>query len=274
MSETNIREEKPELVDSHAHLDMEAFDPDRDRVIERALEAGVRMILCPAEATSLESLEVTLNLPSKFNGLFAAAGVHPHKAKDIKADLAQKLKNLASKNQIIAIGEIGLDFHYNLSSPQKQIDVFRRQLGIAQELALPVIVHSRKAGPEIINSINQENFHQGGILHCFTEDWETAKEMLNHSFLISFSGILTYPKAQALRDVAQKIPLEKLLVETDSPYLVPASYRGKIQRNEPSFVAETAEVLAGIKKVSLTELSAATTENFISFFRFEKKNIR
>ncbi|NIM89740.1 MAG: YchF/TatD family DNA exonuclease [Candidatus Aminicenantes bacterium] len=274
MSETNKREEKPELVDSHAHLDMKAFDHDRDRVIERALEAGVRMIICPAEATSLKSLEITLNLTSKFKGLFAAAGIHPHKATDIKADLAQKLQHLAAKNQIIAIGEIGLDFHYNFSPPQKQIDVFRRQLRIAQELSLPVIIHSREAGPEIINSINQENFHKGGILHCFTEDWETAKEMLDHNFLISFSGILTYPKAQTLRDVAQEIPLKKLLVETDSPYLVPASYRGKIQRNEPSFVVETAEVLAGIKKVSLADLSAATTENFISIFRFEKKNIR
>ena len=274
MSQTNIREEKHELVDSHAHLDMKDFDSDRDQVIERALESGVRTILCPAEATSSRSLEVTFKLTSKYNSLYAAAGVHPHKAKDIKIDLAQKLQDLVSKDQIIAVGEIGLDFHYNFSSPQKQIDVFRRQLSIAQELTLPVIVHSRKAGPEIIDSIKQENFHQGGVLHCFTENWEMAKEMLNHNFLISFSGILTYPKAQALRDVAQKIPLKKILVETDSPYLVPASYRGKIQRNEPTFVVETAEVLAGIKKVSLTELSAATTENFISFFRFEKKNIR
>ena len=274
MNNTDKREEKHELVDSHAHLDMEDFDSDRDQVIERAFEAGVKTILCPAEATSLKSLEVTFKLTSNYNSLFAAAGVHPHKAKDIKTDPAQKLQDLASKNQIVAIGEIGLDFHYNFSSPQEQIDAFRSQLSIAQELTLPVIIHSRKAGPEIINSIEQENFHQGGILHCFTEDWGIAKGMLNHNFLISFSGILTYPKAQALREVAQKIPLKKLLVETDSPYLVPASYRRKIQRNEPSFVVETAEVLAGIKKVTLTELSAATTENFISIFKFEKKNIR
>jgi TatD DNase family protein len=274
MNNTEKREDKHELVDSHAHLDMEDFDSDRDRVIERAFEAGVKTILCPAEATSLESLEVTLQLTSKYNSLFAAAGVHPHKAKDIKIDLAQKLQDLASKNQIVAIGEIGLDFHYNFSSPQEQMNAFRRQLSLAQELTLPVIVHSRKAGPEIITSIKQENFRQGGILHCFTEDWRTAKGMLNHNFLISFSGILTYPKAHALREVAQKIPLEKLLVETDSPYLVPALYREKTQRNEPSFVVETAEVLSGIKKVSLTELSAVTTRNFISIFKFEKKNIR
>jgi len=268
------KEVKHEFIDSHAHLDLEDFDSDRDQVIERAFEAGVKTILCPAEATSSKSLKVTSKLISKYPSLLAAAGVHPHKAKDINTDLAQKLKELALKKQIVAVGEIGLDFHYSFSSPQKQIDVFRRQLSIAQELTLPVVVHSRKAGPEIINSIKQENFHQGGVLHCFTENWETAKEMLNHNFLISFSGILTYPKAQALRNVAQKIPLEKLLVETDSPYLVPASYRGKIQRNEPSFVVETAEVLAGIKKVNLAELSAATTENFISIFKFEKKNIR
>lgn len=274
MNETYKREEKLEFVDSHAHLDLEDFDSDRDQVIGRAFKAGIKAILCPAEATSLKSLEVTFKLTSKYHSLLAAAGAHPHKAKDIKMDLAQKLRNLDSLNQIVAVGEIGLDFHYNFSSPQKQIDAFRRQLRIAQELTLPVIVHSRKAGLEIINSIKQENFHQGGILHCFTEEWGIANGMLDQNFLISFSGILTYPKAQAIRDVAQKIPLERLLVETDSPYLVPASYRGKTQRNEPSFVVETAEVLAGIKKVTLTELSTATTKNFISIFKFEKKNIR
>ena len=274
MNEKNKEIGKFEIVDSHAHLDMEDFDSDRNQVVERAFEAGVKTILCPADTTSLKSLEITFTLTAKYKCLFAAAGIHPHKAKDFKPDFAQKIHDLASKNQIAAVGEIGLDFHYNFSAPQKQIDVFRRQLGIAQQLALPVIIHSRKAGPEIINSLKQENFHQGGILHCFTEDWGMAKEMLDYNFFISFSGILTYPKAHALREVAQKIPLEKLLVETDSPYLVPAFYRGKIQRNEPSFIVETAEVLAGLKKISLIELSAATTKNFISLFKFEKKNNR
>lgn len=274
MNEANETKKKYELVDSHAHLDMEDFNTDRNQVIERAFQAGVRTILCPAEMTSSKSLEITFELTAKYDSLLAAAGVHPHKAKDFRLDLVQNIRDLTSKNQIVAVGEIGLDFHYNYSPPQKQIDTFRHQLNIAQELSLPVIIHSRKAAQEIMSSVKEEHFHQGGILHCFTEDWEMAKEMLNHHFFISFSGILTYPKAYALREVAQKIPLERLLVETDSPYLIPAFYRGKTQRNEPSFVVETAKVLAELKKISLTELSAATTKNFNSIFRFEKKHIR
>jgi TatD DNase family protein len=274
MVEVDKREEKYELVDSHAHLDMEDFDSDRNQVIERAFEVGVKTILCPADVTNSKSLELTFGLTAKYNGLLAATGVHPHKAKEFKPDFAQIIQDLASKNQIVAVGEIGLDFHYNFSPLQEQIDAFRCQLSFAQESTLPVIVHSRKAGPEIVNSIKQENFHQGGILHCFTEDWGVAKEMLNFNFLISFSGILTYPKARALREVAQKVPLEKLLIETDSPYLVPAFYRTKTQRNEPAFILETAEVLAGLKKISLAELSKTTTRNFSSVFEFEKKNIR
>jgi len=274
MSEIKEKKEKHELVDSHAHLDMENFDADRDKVVARAFESGVRTILCPADITSSRSLEITFGLTAKYNNLVASAGVHPHLAKDFNPDFTQKIRGLVSNNQIVALGEIGLDFHYRFSPPQEQIEAFRRQLSIAQELALPVIVHSRKAGHEIMSSVRQENFHQGGILHCFTEDWRMAKEMINHNFFISFSGILTYPKAHALREVAQKVPLEKLLVETDSPYLVPTFYRGKTQRNEPSFIVETAKVLAELKKISLTELSAATTKNFNSIFKFEKKNIR
>jgi len=274
MTEISETREKFELVDSHAHLDSEDFDGDRNQVVERAYRTGIKAILCPAEMTSSKSLEIILELGAKYNNLIAAAGIHPHQTKDFKPDFAQKIQKLALNKQIAAVGEIGLDFYYNFSPAQKQIEAFRSQLNLAQELALPVIVHSRKAGPEIMTSIRQENFHQGGILHCFTEDWRVAKEMLNHNFFISFSGILTYPKAYALREVAQKVPLEKILVETDSPYLVPAFYRGKIHRNEPSFVVETAKLLAELKNMPLTELSAATTNNFRTIFKFEKKNIR
>ena len=274
MNEANETKEKYELVDSHAHLDSEDFNTDRNQVVERASQVGVRTILCPAEITSTKSLEITFKLTAKYDSILAAAGVHPHKAKDFSPDCAQDIRGLASKNRIVAVGEIGLDFHYSFSPRQIQIESFRHQLNIAQELSLPVIVHSRKAGSEILSSVKEENFHQGGILHCFTEEWEMAKEMLNFNFLISFSGILTLPKAHALREVAKKIPLERLLVETDSPYLVPAFYRGKTQRNEPSFLVETAKVLAELKKIPLTELSAATTRNFNSVFKFEKKHIR
>lgn len=263
-----------ELVDSHAHLDMEEFDSDRNQVVERAFQAGIKIILCPAEITSSRSLQITFELTTKYSSLLAAAGIHPHKAKHFKTNIASKTRKLSSAKKIVAVGEIGLDFHYNLSPPQKQIEAFRFQLNIAQELGLPVIIHSRNAGEEVANSVKEEHFSQGGILHCFTEDWDIARRMMNENFFISFSGILTFPKAHVLREVAKKIPLEKLLVETDSPYLAPVPYRGQSQRNEPALVVETAKVLASLKKVSMTKLAAVTTRNFKSIFKFEKKNIR
>jgi len=263
-----------ELVDSHAHLDMEDFDFDRNQVVEKAFGAGIKIILCPAEITISKSLRIIFELTARYNGILATAGIHPHKAKYFKQDIASKIRELSTANKIVAVGEIGLDFHYNLSPPQKQMESFRYQLNIAQELGLPAVVHSRKAGEEVVNSVKEEHFSQGGILHCFTEDWNIARRLMTENFFISFSGILTFPKAQALREIAKKVPLEKLLVETDSPYLAPVPYRGKNQRNEPSFVVETAKVLAALKKVSLAELAAVTTRNFKSIFKFEKKNSR
>jgi TatD DNase family protein len=224
--------------------------------------------------TNSRSLQTNFELQTKYDTLLIAAGVHPHKAKYYKPAFAQKTKELASANKIVAVGEIGLDFHYNLSPPQVQIETFRYQLRTAQDLALPVIIHSRKAGLEVVSSIKAEHFSWGGILHCFSEEWEIAKRMMNHNFLISISGILTYPKAHALRNIVRKMPLEKLLIETDSPYLSPLPYRNKNQRNEPSYVVETAKTLAALKEVSLIKLAVTTTRNFKSLFKFEKKNIR
>lgn len=260
----NETEQTAGIIDSHAHLDMNDFDSDRHQVVERAFKAGVKAILCPAEITNSRSIDLTVELVEKYECLQAAAGIHPHKAKYFKPGLAQKIRSLASTKKIIAVGEIGLDFHYAFSSPHDQKETFRFQLNLAQELALPVIIHSRKAGPDIIEAIREEHFTQGGILHCFTEELEIAKTMMNYNFFISFSGILTYPKAQPLREVAQKIPLDKLLVETDSPYLSPLPFRGK--RNEPSHVKEVAKVLASIKNSSLSELAFITSRNFKSNF--------
>lgn len=260
-----------EIVDSHAHLDMDDFTPDRDQVVEKAFKAGVKAILCPADVTSSRSLEITFELIEKHKGLSGAAGIHPHKAKYFKPDFVQKIRDLASAKKIVAVGEIGLDFHYNFSTPQDQRETFRSQLNLAQELALPVIIHSRKAGLDLVKAIKEEHFTQGGILHCFTEDLKTAKSMINYNFFISFSGILSFPKAQPLREVAQKIPLGRLLVETDSPYLAPIPYRGK--RNEPSYVVEVAKILAALKKISWPELAWITTRNFISIFRLTRKHL-
>jgi TatD DNase family protein len=262
------------LVDSHAHLDMEEFDEDRTQVVERAFEQGIKAILCPAEVTQSQSLFKILDLIEKYQSLIAAAGVHPHQAKSFSPECSQKIKELAEAKKIKAIGEIGLDFYYDFSTPTEQGNAFRGQLGLAQELGLPVIVHSRNSGKMLVQTVEEERFSQGGVLHCFTENWEVAKQMMDRNFLISFSGILTFPKAQLLREVAKKIPLEKLLVETDSPYLVPVPFRGLKKRNEPAYVVEVAKVLAEIKNISLEELSEVTSQNFESFFSFEIKNLR
>jgi TatD DNase family protein len=255
-----------ELADSHAHLDMEEFDRDRDEVIRRAWENGVRAILCPAEMTNSTSPAAVLDLAARYSWIKAAAGIHPHQAKEFAPSFMDQVKELGRAKKIKAVGEIGLDYHYDFSPPEKQREVFRAQLGLAQELTLPVIIHSRNSGKDVIAAVEEETFTRGGVLHCFTEDRETAARMMDRGFLISFSGILTYASAQNLREIAKKIPSEKLLVETDSPYLVPGSRRAKNKRNEPAFVLETVEVLASLRNVRPEEIARTSLENFRRLF--------
>ena len=261
---------KPRLVDSHAHLDMAEFDADRADVVRRALAAGVVAILCPADLTRAESLPAIAGLAVEFPTVLAAAGVHPHQAKDFVPAHIRELGELAARGDIRAVGEIGLDYHYDFSPAGLQQEALRAQLAFAEGAGLPVILHSRLSGSDIIAAVDGAGFRRGGILHCYTEDWATARAMLERGFFISFSGILTFPKAGELREVAGKVPLDRLLVETDSPYLAPVPYRGSGRRNEPAFVIETARVLAGIRGLSLEDLAGAMTRNFAGLFPFEK----
>jgi len=258
------------LVDSHAHLDMPEFDPDRQDVVRRAFAAGLVAILCPADLSRPRSLAAILELGKDFPTILAAAGLHPHQAKDMTEGHIRELHDLSAAGTIRAVGEIGLDYHYNFSPAASQREALRRQLEAARDLALPAIIHSRLAGPDIITDVDAVRFTSGGILHCFTEDWEMARAMLDRGFFISFSGILTFPKAGDLRETAGKIPLDRLLVETDSPYLAPVPFRGKVKRNEPAFVVETARLLAGLRGLPLPELAETTTRNFARLFPFEK----
>jgi TatD DNase family protein len=261
------------LVDSHAHLSTEAFDNDRDEVIQRAFQAGIRAILCPGEVTVKDDLRKALNMAAKYPNVIAAAGIHPHAAKDLTEDTLKTIADLAARKSIHAVGEIGLDFHYNFSSKNDQIEAFRRQLQLAESLKLPVIIHSRLAEKDITETLAQTKFTQGGVLHCFTESSGFARDMLDLGFYVSFSGIVTFPNAHGLRQTARELPLEKLLVETDSPYLTPAPHRGKIKRNEPWLVKETAAVLAGLKQVHEDEFASVTTRNFETCFMFEITNL-
>ena len=258
------------LVDSHAHLDMPEFDADRPDVVRRAFAAGVAAILCPADLTRPESFPAIAGLAAGFPAVLAAAGVHAHQAKDFSPSHLSRLGELAANGSIRAVGEIGLDRHYDFSPAAAQAEALRAQLAFAARAGLPVILHSRLSGPDIVAAVDGERFGRGGILHCFTEDWATAEAMLDRGFHVSFSGILTFPKAGALREVAAQVPLDRLLVETDSPYLAPVPYRGSGRRNEPAFVVETARVMAGLKGLPLDSLAEATTRNFAALFPFEK----
>lgn len=260
----------PPLVDSHAHLDMPEFDLDREDVLRRAWASGLVAILCPADLTRPGSVSTILELRKTHPSVMAAAGVHAHQAGEITQDHIRELRGLAANGAIRAIGEIGLDYHYNFSPPERQQEVLRMQLAAGRELNLPAILHSRLSGHDIIAAVDAERFTAGGILHCFTEDEATAWAMISRGFLVSFSGILTFPKARDLREVAKKLPLDRLLLETDCPYLAPVPMRGKVKRNEPAFVSETAKVLALLKGLRYEDLAEATTRNFAALFPIEK----
>ncbi len=253
-----------EIPDSHCHLDMEDFAPDREAVLDRARAAGINAFLCPADISHPSGLQTTLELAARHSDIAAAAGLHPHQARQRTADQGDVIRALAAGKKIAAVGEIGLDYHYDYSRPEEQRPVFREQLALAAELGLPAIVHSRLAGADIREAVDAERFSCGGILHCFTESREIAASMIDRGFLISFSGILTFPNAAALRDIARSLPLDRILVETDAPYLAPVPHRGK--RNEPAFVLETARVLAGLRGLTLEDLAAAMTSNFKALF--------
>jgi TatD DNase family protein len=254
-----------EIPDSHCHLDMEDFAADREEVLLRARTAGVSAFLCPAEISDARGLRITLDLAARHPDVTAAAGLHPHQAKLFSEARLSSIRALAAAKMIAAVGEIGLDFHYDFASPTEQREAFRAQLALALELGLPVIVHSRLAGREIMEAVDAERFETGGVLHCYTEDWDIAEAMIDRGFLISFSGILTFPKAADLRSVAVQIPLDRLLVETDAPYLAPIPHRGK--RNEPAFVLETARVLASLRGIPFETLAAAVTANYRALLR-------
>lgn len=259
------------LVDSHAHINMGVFDEDRDAVIKKAFDAGIIGILCPTDLSEPGNLNTTLAIIQSYPYICAVAGVHPHNAKDFSSEHTTLIKDLYHENLIYAIGEIGLDFHYNFTSPDIQIEIFRQQLQLAQEMQIPVVIHSRLAERDIIEAIEHVQYTQGGVLHCFTESWNFAQKMLEKNFFISFSGIITFPKAHSLRETAKQVPLEKIMIETDSPYLAPVPFRGKVKRNEPIYIKETAKFLAELKDVPLKVLEETTTNNFQSCFGFDIK---
>lgn len=256
------------FIDSHCHIDGPEYDADREDVITRARDAGVTTMLNVGTGDPHSGVfERAVDLAEKHPEIFCAIGVHPHDSKLFDEAAEQRLINLAKQSKrVIACGEIGLDYHYDHSPRDMQRTVFQRQLQITRELNLPVIIHSREADHDTIAILREElsGYERAGVLHCFGGSLQMAQDAIELGFFISFAGNLTFKKAEDLRDIARQLPLDRLLVETDCPYLAPVPFRGK--RNEPARVVETARCLAELKGVELEELGYATTTNFAQLF--------
>jgi TatD DNase family protein len=262
-----------ELIDSHAHIDFPQFAEDRDAMLERARAAGVTTLLAIGTGSGPEKLDAALPFAEQHDWIYATVGVHPHEAKEVTPEHLDLLAKLAQHEKVIAWGEIGLDYFYDHSPREVQENVFREQMALAANAKLPVIIHCRDAWTDCLNLLEEHwrTTGLGGILHCFTSTLEDARRGIEMGFLISFAGNSTYPKAQNLRDVAKELPLEEILIETDSPYLAPQPYRGK--RNEPAYVVEVARTLASVRNLSPDEVAAATSENFRRLFRLARPGV-
>lgn len=259
------------LIDSHCHIDGEQFDVDRDEVVERARDAGVAAMLNIGTGDPhADDFRRAVAVAEKYDNVFASVGVHPHDAKlyDDKAE-NHLIDLVESSKKVIAWGEIGLDYYYDHSPRHVQREAFRRQVRTAKELGLPIIIHSRDADDETVEILTEECSYDGfrGIMHCFGGTPGMAEDLMAIGFLISFAGNVTFKKAENLREAARVVPLDKLLVETDCPFLTPSPFRGK--RNEPAYVTHTAEFLAGLIGVSGAELAEQTTLNFTNLFRLD-----
>ena len=256
----------PELIDSHAHLDFKDFDADRAEMLERARQAGVRNILAIGSAAGPDHLDAALPFARQHDWIYASVGIHPHEAKLAEEQHFASLSTLAQDARVIAWGEIGLDYHYDHSPRDVQHTVFRRQLELARVARKPVIIHCREAWEDCLAILEQDwrSTGLGGILHCFGGTPDDARRGLALGFRISFAANITYPKAQNLRDVARDLPLDCLLIETDSPFLAPQGRRGK--RNEPAFVLEVARTLANVRNLPVEEIASLTAANFRGLF--------
>jgi len=255
-----------ELIDSHAHVDVDDFDADRDAMLERARAAGVRTVLAIGNGPEVEQLGAAVPFAERHDWIYAAAGLHPHEARHASEAHYAELERLARHPRVIAWGEIGLDYHYDHSPRESQMQVFRRQLEMARAAAKPVVIHCREAWPDCLEILERgwRSSGLGGVFHCFTGTLAEARRGIEMGFLVSFAGNVTYPKALNLREVARGLPLSNLLIETDCPYLAPQAVRGK--RNEPANVAEVARTIANVRDLPADEVAAATSANFIKFF--------
>jgi len=270
------------LVDSHAHLDSPRYDADRDELLQRAWQEGVRTVLSIGIGDGPDTMQQALELSQRYNGkpgiprciprILATAGIHPHEARLADEAALEKLDGLLANPDVLAVGEIGLDYYYDHSPREQQKQAFAQQMEIAAARRRPIIIHCRpsdgstNAWDDTLAMIenNWMGTNLGGILHCFTGEWEHARRALDGGFLISFAGNVTFPKAESIRQVAAKVPLDRMLIETDAPFLAPLPYRGK--RNEPAWVGRVADKLGEVCGVPAELVASSTANNFFRFF--------
>ncbi|MCD1261904.1 TatD family hydrolase [Paenibacillus athensensis] len=246
------------LTDTHTHLDNPQFDEDREEVIRRALEAGVTRIV--NIGFNRETIPTTLALAERYEFIYAVVGWHPQDAKDMTADDLRWIEELSRHEKVVALGEMGLDYYWDTSPKDVQQRVFREQIALARKVGKPIVIHNRDAHHDVVQILREEQAAEvGGIMHCFSGSWETAKQCLDMNFYISFGGPVTFKNAKQPKEVLAQVPLDRLLLETDAPFLTPHPYRGK--RNETGFVRLVAETAADIHGLPLEEIAAITTRN-------------
>lgn len=254
------------FIDTHCHLDFERFDADRDAVVERARTAGVTRIIVPA--VDLHNCKTVMRLADKYEGVYCAVGVHPNSTAGWRNRNLGMLRDLAQHDKVVAVGEIGVDYYWDKSPKFTQHAAFGGQLELAYELNLPVIVHNREASADVLTLLKLSPLagtERAGVLHSFSADYRTAKRALDMGFYLGFTGPVTYKKAHELREIVSKVPLDRILIETDAPFLAPQRYRGK--RNEPAYVVEVADRIAAIHQKSIEEIAAITTANACHLFQ-------
>lgn len=250
------------IIDSHCHLDDRRFEPDREAVLERAREVGIEAVMTIGTGEGPPRFDAAIRLADRYERVYATVGVHPHDAAKADGEALPRLEELSSHPKVLAIGEMGLDYYYDNSPREAQRAVFQAQLALARRLRKPVIIHTRDAWDETFAILADHWAPSGlpGIMHCFSGGPAEAERALAMGFYVSFSGIVTYPKAPDVQEAAQRVPADRILVETDAPYLAPVPHRGK--RNEPALVVETAKKLAELRGQSFEEIAAVTTANF------------
>jgi TatD DNase family protein len=266
------------LVDSHAHLDSPRYDADREELLQRAWQQGVRTVLSIGIGEGPDTMQQALELSRSYAGkpgiprVLATAGIHPHEAQLADQAALAKLDDLLADPDVLAVGEIGLDYYYDHSPRPQQKQAFAQQMEVAAAKRRPIIIHCRPsegsndAWDDTLEMIETAwvRTNLGGILHCFTGEWEHARRALDSGFLISFAGNITFPRAENIREVAAKVPLDRMLIETDAPFLAPLPYRGK--RNEPAWVGRVADKVAEVRGVTSEQVASSTANNFFRFF--------